>query len=380
MLGVWLGAFSLEKFGLALHKFWTDALGMLFSKDTLKSFAQSKGIANIDDDALRVLSQDLEYRIKEVCQEGGKFMLASKRSKLSIDDINYALISRNVDPLFGYDPQESLVFRGLPSNAYYVPDEEIDLEEYLDRPLPKIPLRPSIQSHWLAIEGVQPQTPHNPILLEKPTVKKDTLGMYQEELELKSQNKHMLTKELSMYFDKIIQAMETDEETAINCLHNESGIQQLVPYFVHHFNEQIVKNIKSKDRLRTITMMYYSLLRNKYIFIDPYLHQILPSLITCVIGKSVDDEVRKVASEVVKHVFSSFSCSYKTLAPRIINTLSKAWLDKQKTESTQWGALFCLSILSEHVVETVIKPKADYYREEISNPRVSDLLSKILHK
>lgn len=351
---------------------------MLFSKETLKSFAQSKGIASIDDDALRVLSQDLEYRIKEVCQEGSKFMVASKRTKLSIEDVNHALVSRNVDPLFGYDPQESLVFRGLPSNVYYVPDEEIDLEEYLDRPLPKIPLRPSIQSHWLAIEGVQPQIPYNPILLEKPAAKRDMLGTYQEEAELKSQNKHMLTKELSMYFDKVIQAMETDEQTAMSCLLNESGIQQLVPYFIHHFNEQILKNIKNKDKLRTVMMVYDSLLRNKYIFVDPYLHQVLPSLITCVIGKSVDDDVRKMAAEVVKYVFCTFSGSYKTLAPRIINTLSKAWLDKDKTESTQYGALFCLSILSRHVVETVIKPKADYYAQEINCPRVSELLGHIL--
>jgi transcription initiation factor TFIID subunit 6 len=353
---------------------------MLFSKETLRSFAQSKGINNIEDDALRVLSQDLEYRIKEVCQEGSKFMLASKRSRLSIGDINYALLSRNVDPLFGYDPQESLVFRGLPSNIYYVPDEEIDLEEYLDRPLPKIPLRPSIQSHWLGIEGVQPQIPQNPILLEKPLVKKDSLGTYQEEAELKSQNKHMLTKELGMYFDKIIQAMESDEEMAVECLHSESGIQQLVPYFVHHFNEQIVKNIGNKDRLRTVVRMYYSLLRNKYVFIDPYLHQILPSLMTCVVGKSVDGEVMEIAAGVVKYVFDNFSRSYKTLSPRIINTLAKTWLNKDRSETSQYSALYCLSSLSEHVVETVIKPKAEHYRTEINNPRVAGLLDEILEK
>jgi transcription initiation factor TFIID subunit 6 len=353
---------------------------MLFSKETLRSFAQSKGISNIEDDALRVLSQDLEYRIKEVCQEGSKFMLASKRSKLSIDDINYALLSRNVDPLFGYDPQESLVFRGLPSNIYYVPDEEIDLEEYLDRPLPKIPLRPSVQSHWLAIEGVQPQIPQNPILLEKPLVKKDSLGTYQEEAELKSQNRHILTKELSMYFDKIIQAMENDEEVAIECLYSESGIQQLVPYFVHHFNEQIVKNIGNKERLRTVVRMYYSLLRNKYIFIDPYLHQILPSLMTCVVGKSVDEEVMKVAVDVVKYVFDNFARSYKTLSPRIINTLNKTWLNRERSETSQYGALYCLGTLSGHVIETVVKPGAGHYRNEIGNPKVVELLDEILRR
>ncbi|KAK6090624.1 hypothetical protein P3W45_000347 [Vairimorpha bombi] len=351
---------------------------MLFSLETLKSYAQSIGIGNIEDDALRILSQDLEYRIKEICQEGSKFMLASKRTKLSIEDINYGLISRNVDPLFGYDPQENLVFRGLPSGIYYVPDEEIDLEEYLERPLPKIPLNTSIQSHWLAIEGVQPQTAQNPILIEKTEQKKDTLLTYQEETELKSQNKHMLTKELSMYFEKIIQTMETDEDIAIECLKNESGIQQLVPYFIHHFNQQIIKNLKNPHKLKVVVMMYNSLLKNHFIFIDPYLHQILPSLLTCVVGKSIDESVRSLSSDVIKFVYEQFANKYKTLGPRIINTLSKTWLDKGKDENVHLGAIRCLGLLSREVINNVIKPKAEIYRKEIGHSRVISEIEKIL--
>lgn len=352
---------------------------MLFSLETLKSYAQSVGITNVEDDALRILSQDLEYRIKEICQEGSKFMLASKRTKLSIEDINYGLISRNVDPLFGYDPQENLVFRGLPSGIYYVPDEEIDIEEYLERPLPKIPLNTSIQSHWLAIEGVQPQTAQNPIVIEKTEQKKDTLLTYQEESELKSQNKHMLTKELSMYFEKIIQTMETDEDIAIECLKNESGIQQLVPYFIHHFNQQIIKNLKNPDKLKVVLMMYNSLLKNHFIFIDPYLHQILPSLLTCVVGKSIDESVRLLSSDVIKFVYEQFANKYKTLGPRIINTLSKTWLDKNKDENVHIGAVRCLGLLSKEVINNVIKPKVDMYRKEIGNLRVLSEIEKILN-
>ncbi|EEQ81386.1 hypothetical protein NCER_102196 [Vairimorpha ceranae BRL01] len=352
---------------------------MLFSLETLKSYAQSVGITNIDDDALRILSQDLEYRIKEICQEGSKFMLASKRTKLSIEDINYGLISRNVDPLFGYDPQDNLVFKGLPSGIFYVPDEELDIEEYLERPLPKIPLNTSIQSHWLAIEGVQPQTAQNPILIQKTEQKKDTLITYQEETELKSQNKHILTKELNMYFEKIIQTMETDEDIAIECLKNESGIQQLVPYFIHHFNQQIIKNLKVTEKLKTVIMMYNSLLNNQYIFIDPYLHQILPSLLTCVVGKSVDDSVRYLSSDVIKFVYDNFASKYKTLGPRIISTLSKTWLDKDKNENVQLGALRCLGILSQEVINNVIKPKSEIYKKEIGHFSVNEELNRLIN-
>lgn len=72
---------------------------MLFSKEMLRNYAQSRNL-EIDDDALVVLSQDLEYRTKELCQEAAKFMLFSKRSRLTIDDVNNALKSRNVDHLW----------------------------------------------------------------------------------------------------------------------------------------------------------------------------------------------------------------------------------------------------------------------------------------
>lgn len=346
----------------------------------MQSYAQSKGITEIEDDALKLLSQDLEYRLKELCQEAIKVMTASKRNKLSIDDINYALMSRNIDPLFGYDPQETLIFKNIPPNTFFVPDKEIDLEEFLNQPLPKIPLNPVIQQHWLAIEGIQPQIAQNPLMTEKVESKKDTLLTLAEEVELKYQNKHILSKELQLYFDKIISLIKNDQESiAIECLLNESGMQQLVPYFVQHFNELVLKNLKDSHFLKVLISLYFSLLRNKFMFIDPYLHQIIPSLLTCVVGKSIEDEeVRKFAAEIIKYVYDTFSRKYKTLAPRIVDTLSNVWLDKTKSEDSQYGALFCLSILSSNVVNTNIKDKVNIYKSD--NPtkhKVLDLIDKL---
>lgn len=348
---------------------------MVFSKETLKAFAQAKGISNVDDEALRILGQDLEYRLKEVCQEASKFMLASHRTKLNTGDINNALISRNVEPLFGFDSNETLIFKGLPSNIYYVPDEELDLEEFLERPLPKIPLKPYVQSHWLAIEGVQPPIQQNPILIEKQNVPNDNLTTYQEELELKQQNKHLLTKELSMYFDKIIQTIETDSSVAIECLQNETGIQQLVPYFLHHFKLEIRASFKDENLTKTILEMYNSLLLNKYIFIDPYLHEILPPVLSCVVGNGISEKVRETAFKIVNCIFQNFTGKYKSLSPRIINFLLKVWLDETKSENSQYGALKCLSLLSKHVVNDFIMPNMSKYKSKY--PKVIGLMKNL---
>ena len=49
------------------------------------------------DDVLQVLAHDVEYRIREVAQEASKYMFHAHRTKLSVEDINYALQARNVE-------------------------------------------------------------------------------------------------------------------------------------------------------------------------------------------------------------------------------------------------------------------------------------------
>lgn len=356
---------------------------MLFNKESFVAYAQSQGL-EIEDEAISILSQDIEYRVKELCQEASKFMLFSKRSKLAIEDINNALITRNVDPLFGYDPRDDLIFKNdlLKSSIFYVPDEEIDLDEFLEQPLPKMPLPPTITSHWLAIEGVQPQVPQNPIVVEKPTVKQNQLSTYTEETEFKNTSKHIISKELALYYEKLLSFLEDEEKItiAIECLKTESGIQQLIPYLIQNIKEKIIKHMAT-DLLSNFILFYYSLLQNEHIFIDPYLHQILPSLLTTVLGKRVKTpEIRKLGSETVKFVFDKFSKTYDTLGPRIVKSLTKAWLDPLKTQDTHYAALYTLSILSPNVVESVILKEKENYLESVKDlnyDKVEDLLKDI---
>lgn len=139
----------------------------------------------------------------------------SHRQKLSVDDINYAMKSRNLDPLYGFDPTEPLAFRAVPNTGlFYVPSDELDIESILLEPLPKAPQPMCLTSHWLAIEGVQPQIPQNPTLVDRNSIgepvststpaanagKKDI----QEDAEIKPLVKHVLSKELQLYYDTLI--------------------------------------------------------------------------------------------------------------------------------------------------------------------------------
>ncbi|KAG1240493.1 hypothetical protein G6F68_017607 [Rhizopus microsporus] len=69
----------------------------VFPKDTIKNIGESLGISNLKDETTTALAQDVEYRIHELIQEATKFMRHSKRTKLTVEDINAALRVKNVE-------------------------------------------------------------------------------------------------------------------------------------------------------------------------------------------------------------------------------------------------------------------------------------------
>ena len=99
---------------------------------------------------------------------------------------------RNLDPVYGYTSLSEMggaapsFVRAGASDAFFVPDEVIDLSRFLQAPLPpQVTTRPpdptgcrsspplpppfarkphevTFTKHWLAVEGVQPAIPQNP--------------------------------------------------------------------------------------------------------------------------------------------------------------------------------------------------------------------------
>jgi transcription initiation factor TFIID subunit 6 len=65
-----------------------------------------------------------------------------------------------------------------------------------------------------------------------------------EGVETKQQVKHVLSKELQLYFDRMANALTNEEtdsvrETAIASLRSDPGLHQLVPYLVAFIAEKV---------------------------------------------------------------------------------------------------------------------------------------------
>ncbi|CAN3359906.1 transcription initiation factor TFIID subunit 6 [Diutina catenulata] len=389
--------------------------------DTVKDAAEFLGI-NLPDEAARNLAMDVEYRIHEILETAIKFMRHSKRKLLMTNDIDHALQVLNIEPLYGYDNSQTLKFKEAlvgagGSSLYYIDDHEIEFEKLINQELPKVPRQTTFTAHWLAIEGVQPMVPQNPLPSEikalPPIIRGATSSFLgsdilqlgaatgtgddgsstdgkssvavkekkttEKEMKIKPKVKHVLSKELKLYFDKVAEVLiSVDSEqdhlksAAINSLRNDTGLHQLVPYLIQFVAEQITNQLTNIEVLSTMLEVILALTTNKTIFLDPYVHALMPCILTLLLAKRIGPlitefdspesqqllrnqlEVRKIASALLSHIMSVYGSSYSTLRPRVTRTLLRALLDSTKPVGTHYGTLLGLKNMGSEVIKLAV--------------------------
>lgn len=116
---------------------------LLWNSENVKDVAESVGINSLNDEAVKALSQDVEYRIGQVIVESLRLMRAARRTTLTVNDISLALRVLDAEPLYGYDSTRPLRFGeaslGPGQPLFYLEDEEVDFEKLINAPLPKVP-------------------------------------------------------------------------------------------------------------------------------------------------------------------------------------------------------------------------------------------------
>lgn len=378
------------------HTLWSPS-------DTVKDVAEVLGIQNLPDEVAKTLAMDIEYRIHEIVEQAVKFMRHGKRQTLTTKDISNALKVLHVEPLYGYESARPLQFReamvGPGQTLYYLEDEdEVDFEKYINQPLPKVPRATSFTAHWLAIEGVQPAIPQNPTPGEIKAVPTQISGAQQShsiaaaaanDVEVKPLVKHVISKELQLYFDQIVAALVSDsspeaerlKNSALGSLRNDPGLHQLVPYFVQFVQEKVAQNLRSSAAiLKSMLDVVDALLHNEHIFVQPYIHQIMPSVLTVLLAKHVgpadfpDDsyELRQMAASLLKYLVDKYGDEYQILRPRAARTVLKAFMTPNRPLGSLYGAVAGLQALGPEVVRVFLlgnlKPWAAGVFKRVSEP------------
>ncbi|PHT35387.1 Transcription initiation factor TFIID subunit 6b [Capsicum baccatum] len=348
-------------------------------KETIEVISQSIGVSNLSPGVLPALAVDVEYRIREIMQEAIKCMHHSKRTTLSTDDVDAALSLRGVEPIYGFAASgDPLRFRRAAGHKdlFYIEEKDVEFKDVIAAPLPKAPLDTAVVAHWLAVEGVQPAIPENPPPEALALPSDNRKAEYKEDgvpVDIKVPVKHVLSRELQLYYDKITELTVNRSnpllfKEALQSLATDSGIHPLVPYFTYFVSDEVARNLNNFSLLFALMRLVWSLLQNTQIHIEPYLHQLMPSIVTCLVAKRLGNrlsdnhwELRDFSAKLVALICKRYGRVYHNLQPRVTRTLLHAFLDPTKALPQHYGAIQGLAALGPGVVRLLVLPNLEAY-------------------
>lgn len=381
--------------------------GTTLSAESIKVIAESIGVGFLPDDAAKELADDVSFKIKKIVQDAAKFMHHSKREKLSLGDIDNAIKVRNIEPQYGFTSKDFIPFRfasGGGRELHFVEDKEVDLNEIVQACPPKIPLDITLRSHWLCVDGIQPTIPENPPPLSKdsqalvsvnPVVKleqgvtKDTAGKPAtgkihklknvETVHVKQLATHELSVEQQLYYKEITEACVGADEPrrgeALQSLASDPGLHEMLPRMCTFIAEGVKVNVVHNNLALLIYLMRMvkALLDNPSLYLEKYLHELIPSVSTCIVSKQLcmrpelDNHwaLRDFGARLMAQICKNFNTSTNNLQTRVTRIFSKALQNDRTHLSSLYGAIAGLSELGGEVIKVFIVPRLKFVSERI---------------
>ncbi|KAK5647087.1 hypothetical protein RI129_005551 [Pyrocoelia pectoralis] len=375
----------------------SDLYGTSFSIESMKVIAESIGIANLPDDAAKELADDISFRLKHFIQDSAKFMHHARRNKLMYHDIDSTLRSRNIEPQYGFHSVDSLPFRfasGGGRELHFIEEKEVDLHDFVTNTNVKAPLDITLRSHWLCIDGIQPAIPENPPPQDKEMQKlesvdpvnkmnkpnkessgKPSTGKQKlrnvETVQIKQLATHELSVEQQLYYKEITEACVGSDETrrieALQSLALDPGLYEMLPRMCTFIIEGVRVNVVQNNLALLIYLMRMvkALLDNQSLYLEKYLHELIPSVITCIVSKQLctrpefDNHwaLRDFASRLNAQICKNFNTSTNNIQTRVTRMFTNSLQQGDKLPlSSLYGALHGLSELGTEVIKTFILP------------------------
>ncbi|KAK9872277.1 hypothetical protein WA026_017082 [Henosepilachna vigintioctopunctata] len=373
-----------------------DLYGTNFSVESIKVIAESIGIANLQDEAAKELSDEISFRLKHIIQDAAKFMHHGKRAKLMPTDIDCALRAKNIEPQHGFQSSEYLPFRfasGGGRELHFLEEAEVDLNDLIQNSNPKAPYEVTLRTHWLSIDGIQPTIPENPPPAskamqklesvdpinkkpQKETSGKPTTGKQKlkniETVQIKQLATHELSVEQQLYYKEITEACVGSDEArrgeALQSLASDPGLHEMLPRMCTFIIEGVRVNVVQNNLALLIYLMRMvkALLDNQSLYLEKYLHELIPAVTTCIVSKQLctrpefDNHwaLRDFASRLMAQICKNFNTSTNNIQTRITRMFTNALNQGDKMPlSSMYGALQALSELGPEVVRIFVLPR-----------------------
>ena len=329
-------------------------------------------------------------------------MRHGKRRELSCSDIDNSFKVKNIEPLYGFECADYIPIRhtsGGGKDIYYPDDQEIDLVNLISSPLPKLPCEATLRAHWLAVEGVQPMIPENippvsfreqqqlnvasvlpsekevvvqskDVRLDRKRKKEESTVATGDWARLKPLQSHGLSKEQQLYYKELCDACvgisDNKRQEALTSLSTDPGLYQLLPHLTSFIVEGVKINIAQRKLLtiKNLLRMTKSLLDNDTISAEKFLHELIPTVLSCVLNRTLcsrpeaEDHwsIRDQAAKILAHICAKYSNSINNIQTRVTRILSQS-LTTNTGLAIHYGAVTAFGELGSESVRTFVLPR-----------------------
>ena len=223
--------------------------------------------------------------------------------------------------------------------------KKVDLNALLTSEIPiPPPTEIGMTLHWLAVDGIQPTSLLNPQDEQEANQRKN---VYNDEsdssVSLRLLLPRLLSDDLQLYFTRITHTLPTHPEAAITRLANDTGIQELVPFFTRFITQTIHQNINNTQQCRLMINCIDALIRNRNVHLELHLDKILPCILTCIVAGQIGAKgenhwlLRDEASDVLLRTCALFGEKYGNLRGKVIQTLCKALDESLELKGNRLG-------------------------------------------
>lgn len=394
----------------------------------INEIANEVNLPYLSQSVYHKISNEVEEDLKRVIMMSLKLQKRCKKRTLSVEDVNMALTILKTDKVYGLSqsrperdqlpPQLASGFNKNESSVSEVSSTEkttfdkiniVDLANFSCRQLPQYPVVPEIRFHWLAICGVQPNIPENPDVLVYDAAA-DTTG---------------LPREMSYFYTKLTRLVLSVSSSVVNIqrvqemcelLKRDRGLQGLETYLCRFIYLQIRRHLKSVPILQAILVVVEALVSNPHMKLENCLHQILPSVLSCIVGAKIGIvtneyatsfpihfpvgrgcvrseltpfHVRNLGACVIQDIIARYGDDFPDLLPRVCKTYLQAVCGKEShfatkntassISSVRYGGLVGLGMLGERVIRDILLPNINIILDaEFTERSIGDNCDEIL--
>ncbi|KAG2429868.1 hypothetical protein HXX76_010648 [Chlamydomonas incerta] len=158
------------------------------------------------------------------------------------------------------------------------------------------------------------------------------------------------------------------QRAVLTTVQRDPGMQQLLPYLTKHVGDEVAGGLRQLPRLHMVLRLVQALLLNPAVSLEPYLHTLMPPLLTCLMAKSLGNgptcdhwALRDAAAAVVARICGRFGEPYYSLQVKVSKQLLRALLDGSKPLPTHYGAVAGLAALGPATVRLLLLPQLEPY-------------------